>query len=235
MKYAVCDDDALARDTITGYIKEYYKTNNLTNPDITQFASGDELLEASDTYNIVFLDIEMKGRSGISVGSYLRTRHPRTLVIYVTAYNNYLDEAMRVKAFRFISKPIDKSRFMGNFHDALHTVNTLDSKVAIICRHKVISMYATDIIMIFKYGRCVMVYTRQGHYESTEPLSHYIETLSPDVFFQSSKGYLINLKYVDEFNDSKVHLFHGRYEAYVTKRKFAELRKAYLLYINSIT
>lgn len=132
MRFAICDDDADMRHTIKLYIKEYFKENHLGKSDITEFSSGEELLDDESYYDIIFIDVEMNGISGINASRRLSKRSRHTLFIIITAYNDYLDEAMRIQAFRFISKPVNKERFMRNLKDALHVINTNNEKMLLL-------------------------------------------------------------------------------------------------------
>lgn len=235
MRFAICDDDMYVRQTIKSYIEEYCHEYKLGHQDIYEFVSGEAILDDTSHFDIVFLDIEMGGISGISVGRRMSIADKHTLFIIVTAYNDYLDDAMSFQAFRFLSKPINKSRFMRNLHDAIYVSNTNNEKIAIITKREIITIFSSDIIMIEVCNRKVFVYTTSGIYESKEPLTYYSERLNPNTFFQPKKGYLINMGYIDSFDNDKVSLFNGRYYAYVTIRKYNELKNAYLMYLNSVT
>lgn len=235
MRFAICDDEITSRQVIKSYIEEYFQDNRLSLPDICEFESGEALLDDNSHFDIVFLDIEMNGISGISVGRRMSKTDKHTLFIIVTSYNDYLDEAMSFQAFRFLNKPINKPRFMRNLHDALYVSNTNNERIAVVTKKEVLTMFSSDIIMIEVCNRKVTVYTTYGSYESKEPLTYYSERLNPNIFFQPQKGFLINMGFIDSFNNDKVSLFQGRYHAYVTVRKYKELKNAYLMYLNSIT
>ncbi|MGN0340805.1 MAG: LytR/AlgR family response regulator transcription factor [Lachnospira sp.] len=235
MRFAICDDDADMRHTIKLYIKEYFKENHLGKSDITEFSSGEELLDDESYYDIIFIDVEMNGISGINASRRLSKRSRHTLFIIITAYNDYLDEAMRIQAFRFISKPVNKERFMRNLKDALHVINTNNEKIAIVTKKDVTTMFTSDIVMIEVCQRKVIVYTTDGIYESREPLSYYIERLNPNVFYQPNRGYVVNMGFIDSFDNDKVSLYGGKYTAYVTRRKYTDMKNAYLVYLNSVT
>ena len=55
MKIAVCDDDKAAREHIVSLIKE-----QIQNAEIMTFATGEEMLKVKNTFDISFLDVEMR-------------------------------------------------------------------------------------------------------------------------------------------------------------------------------
>ena len=59
------------------------------------FRSGEELLMETDTtgnMDIVFLDVEMLGISGIETARILRERDSRVILIFVSCHNQYCNE-----------------------------------------------------------------------------------------------------------------------------------------------
>ena len=64
---------------------------------------------ASDTPDIVFLDVNLPGMSGLDALAEIRTHHPSVIVVIITAYDDVETtiEAMRLQAFDFVPKPID--------------------------------------------------------------------------------------------------------------------------------
>ncbi|WP_288748025.1 response regulator [uncultured Lactobacillus sp.] len=57
------------------------------------YASGDDLLEAGKKYNLIFLDIEMPGTSGMETARRLRRDKRGDLLVFLTAYDRYMPSA----------------------------------------------------------------------------------------------------------------------------------------------
>ena len=66
--------DFLFTEQLLTYLKAFFKRNNLPCPNFLVFNSGEALLANTDKKDIVFLDIEMPGLSGISTGQELKNR-----------------------------------------------------------------------------------------------------------------------------------------------------------------
>lgn len=65
MRILICDDDNLITEQLTKYLQEYFFKVNLKCPEIVTFNSGEALLSDSGDKDIIFLDVEMPGISGI--------------------------------------------------------------------------------------------------------------------------------------------------------------------------
>lgn len=119
MRILLCDDELSMVRQIKSYLTEYFTKNKLQNPEYITFNNGESLLDSGAAADIAFLDVEMPGISGIHVGEYLKQSNPNIIIFVVTAYPGYLDEAMHIRVFRYLSKPVDKNRLFRNMKDAL--------------------------------------------------------------------------------------------------------------------
>lgn len=117
-------------------------------PPISQFTSGEALLNNKEEKDIVFLDVEMPGLNGIYVGNTLRERYPNILIFIVTSFMEYLDDAMRFHVFRYLSKPIDRQRLFRNLDDALAQYHASSKKIAFETKDRFHTLMPSSIVMI---------------------------------------------------------------------------------------
>ena len=73
----------------------------------------------------------MPGMNGIYVGNELKRVNENVIIFIVTSYSEYLDEAMRFRVFRYLSKPLEKQRFFRNFRDAIDLYHTMTVRIPI--------------------------------------------------------------------------------------------------------
>ena len=81
-------------------------------PEILLTGEAENIQSAEDVIrqqkpDIVFLDIEMPGGNGFELVERLHASDIQTNIIFVTAHQNYIIEAIRASAFDYIMKPID--------------------------------------------------------------------------------------------------------------------------------
>ena len=103
----VVDDEPPARALLASHVGERDDLRL-----VGQCADGDEAFELIRRHrpDLVFLDIQMPGRSGFDV---IRDVGVETmpLVIFVTAYDEHAVRAFRAHAFDFLLKPLDRADF----------------------------------------------------------------------------------------------------------------------------
>lgn len=234
MRLAICDDEPAFCELLQRYLVEYFEDANIASPEIAIFYSGDSLLDAQETFDIVFLDVEMPGLSGIHTGKELLRRDKHTLYIIITSHADYLDEALHFHAFRYLSKPLDKRRLFRNLRDALKYHASTTEKIAVETKDAVHTIYTSDIIMIEAQGKKVYVRTTKRDYLSAQKMDAWEKQLSPSCFFRTHRSYIVNFKHVDEFNSYAVSLFGSQIHAYLTVRKYTAFKHAYLLYLETM-
>lgn len=109
IKIAICDDDKNIAAKVENILEEIGK-ENLLKISIDVFYSGESLqkfYENGNTYDLIYLDIEMTMLNGIEVAKYIRERDRYTIIIYISSHEEYLIQLFEVEPFRFIRKPID--------------------------------------------------------------------------------------------------------------------------------
>jgi two-component system LytT family response regulator len=233
LRIIICDDDLQVIGQLQNYLMEYFKLRKLKHPEIQTYQNGGELLADSEKKDIVFLDIEMPGIDGICAGRVLKEQNRNTIIFVVTSYLDYLDDALRFHVFRYLPKPLDKQRLFRNLKDAIELYNSVDVKIPIETRDHVYTITTSNIIFIETQGRATIVHTLNEDYPSIHNIAHWVNTLSMPCFVQTHRSYIVNLKYVTDFDTSLIYLYDNRYRAYVTRRKFAMFKEAYFLYLES--
>lgn len=236
MRILICDDDITIIQQLQDYICEFFQNNEAVIPDIATYNSGDELLKHEKEADIAFLDVEMPGLSGIATGSYLKNHNPHILLFIVTSYPDYLDDAMRVQVFRYLSKPIDKSRLFRNLKDALRIYNTEKNPIPVETSAGIVTVPSNEIVCVEAIARKTFLYTSTRQYRTVQPLNSWRCLLKYPYFYSPHRSYIINMFYVSQVQKDKIILTcdSGPVEAYLTRRKYREFRDTYLTFMESV-
>lgn len=233
MRIVICDDNEINSNQLRKLIITYFHQLNFHLPDFAIFNCGEDLLADEGNQDIVFLDIEMPGINGIYVGNELKKRNKNAIIIIVTSFLEYLDDAMRFQVFRYLTKPIDKNRLFSNLDDALKLYSSISLNIPIETKDGIVSVNAVDIIMVETTGRKANIYTTVGKYLSTNNINYWRNHLPSQNFYQSHRSYIVNLFHINEFDHSTILLFNKSYSAYLTRRKYTEFKDVYLLFLES--
>ena len=230
IKILICDDNKEILTQINQLITSYAKSHK-ANFDIDLRSSGDFIFDGKGKYDIAFIDIEMPGISGLRLSEELKRQNPDVLVIIITSFQSYLDSAMKIKVFRYLSKPIDINRFKNNFIDALKEHQSINKSILINQKDEVFFVKTSDILYIENKRFGSIMVTKNGEYKTNKKLSEWIKTINqPNCFVHSHSSYIVNLQNVVSFNKTSVTLRKSKDEvvtAYVSQRKYSTFKKAF--------
>lgn len=230
LNIAVCDDDIFVTEQLSEWIKEYFVSNHLEEPNIYEFDNGEDLIKSEVKYDFVFLDIVIPGMNGINIGRRLLEQNEECLIYIITAYDSYLDAAMSLRVFRYISKPLDKSRIYRNIQDGLKIYTTSNTKILIETKNENIILRATEIIYLEAQGHTLFVNTSEGKYISVRKMDYWEKTLDTMGFFRTHRSFIVNMEHVVRFDHSLVYLDTG-VTAYLTKRNYQNFKHAFMMYL----
>ncbi len=231
MRILICDDDRVITEQIIRYLQEYFTCRGYEMPELVSFSEGDSLLADEGQKDLVFLDIEMPGSNGILVGEELKKANPDILIFIITSYMQYLDDAMRFQVFRYLSKPLEKERLFANMDDAMRFYYRLVSTVVIDDGNTSKKISESDIIYIEAQAGATLVHTVSGTYPAKKAIHSWLDTLNAGSFFPSHKSYIVNMKYVSEFNHELITFSANFGHAYLSRRKYKQFKKAYFIYL----
>lgn len=237
MRIVLCDDDQKVLDQLESYLREYFEECRLPQPEYAAYLDGETLLAGEDKVDIAFLDVEMPGINGIQAGERLKQTNPYVKILILTAFPDYLDEAMKFHVFRYLSKPLDKNRLFRNMRDALYQYEVDTKPVHIETKEGVFVCRADEIVCIEAVSRKVLVHTTDGVYESVLPMKHWLALLEIGSFYQTHRSYIVNMKYVSSFSRDLVCLAlpgGEQKKAYLTRRAYSKFKDAHLLYLEAM-
>ncbi len=232
----ICDDDRTISSQISALLDTYAKARRI-DFQIAEFNDPQEAFQSETPCDLAFIDIEMPGIDGLTLAARVREKNPDALVLIVTAYERYLDDAMDLHVFRYLSKPIDKERFYHSLTLALREYQNIRREVVIECRGETLRVPTREIVYLAIAGRKTLIRTVQAEYRCADPLRVWEERIhEPQNFAFSHHSYLVNLRYVTNFNRGGVTVQSGdslREELPMSQRKYAAFRASFMEYMGN--
>lgn len=125
MKVLLVDDEELQLIRLEKSVREVLpeaEVFSFTNP----IKSYEQIQDKS--IDIAFLDIEMPGLSGIQLAKKLKVTNPLINIIFVTAYDNYGLEAMRLHASGYVSKPVNDEKIKKEIDNLRYPIELKNEK-----------------------------------------------------------------------------------------------------------
>ena len=203
-KAIIIDDERLARNELKKLLQEFPEVEV-----IGEAANANEGIEKIESLNpdLIFLDIQMPGKSGFDMLTQIE-RAPH--VIFVTAYDEHALKAFEVNALDYLMKPVEPKRLA----DALLKVRQKDEEELLSYNNRGL-LHENDQVFVKDGERCwfvklsdVRLFESVGNYAkvffgSNKPLilkslNALEERLDDKVFFRANRKHIINLRMIDK-------------------------------------
>ncbi len=159
-----------------------------------------------NTVDILFLDIEMPGMSGLEL---LKILPERPLTILVTAKPGYAAEAFELNVVDYLVKPFSVSRVILAVERAFELLRVKNTNISLVEKDhifikdgKAIRKIVLQSILWFEAkGDYVKIVTQQGNYVIHTTLKTLEEKLSGGEFIRTHRGYIIPVNKIDYIED----------------------------------
>lgn len=196
--------------------------------------------------DVVFLDVEMPGLSGVECARRINDINPKTFIVFATGHSEYMPEAFEMYAFDYIVKPFKIERVF----QTLERIRSLNENQGVKSVHKIIRhekglekilvknkegisfVDMNDIIIIQREDRSTVIYTSNESYTTSEGLTELEERLDKAQFFRTHKSYIVNLSAIHKIYPYGrwtyiVKLKNTDKDALLTHEKYEELKKIF--------
>jgi DNA-binding LytR/AlgR family response regulator len=203
LRCIIVDDEEIARNIIERFIE---KTGYLrvvgSCPDAI---SASELL-SRERCDILFLDVEMPGMSGLDLLTSLRQK-PQ--VILVTSKEDYALQAFNLDVCDYLVKPVQYARFLRAVSKAKELVpcsekDTLQDSVFVKVDGRHIRLMVADIDVVKGTGDYVTLICGKQHYIVHSTMSKMEEILPVADFCRVHKSYIVNVKRITAIEENTI-------------------------------
>ena len=242
IRIAIADDDAGMRMVVRKLIEradDYALVGEAEN--------GEELLALFEKTRpeVVFMDVEMPGMSGVECARLIQDKNPKTIMVFVTAHEEYMADAFEVYAFDYLLKPFRLERAMHTLdlirqrlresagaQDAPQKPVRFNAPPPIMLRHRerVGFVDLNDILLVQRQERATVVYVADGgRFVTGDTLGEMEERLPEGMFFRTHKSYIVNINHIESISPYGrwtyiVKLRGTKQDALITHERFEELQ-----------
>lgn len=221
LSIAVCDDEVIECCNMAKRIREIMEEMKIPCI-IRQFRNGGELLQALESFDIVFLDIIMQDLDGMKTAQAFRKKASDKILIFVSSSREYVFEAYDVEAFQYLLKPVDDRKLKSVLQKAVFKTESRSQEFIIVSRERQKKKLFLDDIYYFEIkGRIVDAHGPEEIFTYYEQIGELENKIRDKGFFRCHKSYLINLKYVDGYSRKEVVLENGE-KIVIAKRRYDE-------------
>ena len=227
LKIAICDDERDQIEYINSIVSSW-SANEGHSCEICTFASAEAFLfeyEDNKTYDILLLDVEMKGITGIELAKRIREDNSRSEIIFITSHFEFIGEGYEVDALHYLIKPISADKLMKVLNKAAekHLVDPLS--VVISCEGETVRLDELDILYVESFLHYIVIHTKAKEYKIKESISAFGDKLSED-FYRIHRSYIASLKHITRISRTSVNI--GNTVLPLSRGKYDHINRAFI-------
>ncbi len=205
----VVDDEPLATELLTKHIDQF--------PQLELVGSCWNAIEALDviktkTIDLIFLDIQMPGLTGIDL---VRSMQQRPSIIFTTAYREYAVESYELDVVDYLLKPITIDRFFKSINKYLDTLEkpqavseTKEDSASFIyvnTNRRHVKILFEDVLYVESLKDYVRIHTKSQRITTKDKISEFEKKL-PSYFLRTHRSYVVNTKMITAFTTHDVEI-----------------------------
>ncbi len=217
MKAVIIDDEERARRLLQVLIEENC-------PKISEVFQAESLLKGVEIIKeeqpeLVFLDIEMPGHSGLEILDFIDKDDYNFEIIFTTAYSEYAIKAIELSALDYILKPVRASKLKTAVDKALKFIGRTKlnerfealsqaltskefKKIGLPVKDGVEFVNFEDIVMLEAERMYTNIYINEQKIPMliSKPLKYFVDLLQHlPFFYKPHRSYYVNLKYITKY------------------------------------
>lgn len=244
IRAAICDDEEFFRNELKNFVSEYGNEMDI-NVSIDPYDNAKELmnniLSKSKEYDLLFLDVEMPGMTGIEMADALRKIDQWVCISFVTSYDAFAIQAFRLDALDYVMKPIKYTQVKHIIEKAKIQIDYRKNAQKAEKRYLKIKSGYEDVLIDLqnvlyiekRRNQCVF-HKIDEEISCYEPLKNVYERLDNDVFMYTHQGYIANFNYIKEVKKDVVCFGRGmevplsrKYHDQIKELHMNKIRRAY--------
>ena len=224
MKIVICDDREFELEILKKLCEEY-ASENIPEAEIVCTTSPAKI--EAEQPDILILDIEMPEKSGIEIKNEL-TKGDKPLIIFATAYFEFMKEAFGKNVIGYMQKPVRKYEFY-DYMDAALDILSFETMIHIDNETEVKS---NDILMINADNSYTEIELISGDKKRNirKSLKAWEEELKQYGFMRINDACIINCKYVKGIEGDNAVIKDIDVKVRISRRKKAECIKFFRAY-----
>lgn len=229
MKIAICDDEKELREEIKSMSVQFMNNSNIA-CGIDTFEDFKSFYIKNKDYDLVFLDYSIPGDDdGIEFAKKLRQENKNIFIVFLTSFPEHVFESFSLNTFRYLVKPINES-VLNETLSSFVTIYQTDRKIFVSFGDQNFCYNVDDVIYIEAQRRYTEITTTAGKQRSNKGISAYESEINNPHFFRTHRSFIVNMKYVSNFNHKDITLTNGDWVP-ISPKRYDAFEQSYFSYL----
>lgn len=213
VKIAICDDEEKSVALHEHIVRECLQSEGIGYEITTYTQSRNLLYDITDDgffYDLILLDIEMPGISGMEIPQQLKGFLPNVRIIFVTSHTEYAIDAFELSIFRYVPKNNLEVKLAAAVTDAAKLVELeAGQEYTIQTTNRMEKIPYKDIFYIQRDGKNASIVSSAGISKVRKSLQQVFDELNTPEFIFIDRGCIVNIIQIMKISDGMVVLKNG--------------------------
>ncbi len=213
LRIAVCDDDRAAVQANIKTAEDCLRECGSTGEIAAYTDSGNLLCDITEDgffFDLILLDIEMPGSTGMELAGRIRPFLPNVKIIFITSHVEYAIDAYELSIFRYVPKQDAGRRLRGAICDAIRLLELEEGKFYTIrTSSRLEKIPLKEILFLSRDGKNTSIATAGGRTKVRKSLQQVYEELAAEEFIFIDRGCIVNMIHVMQVREGTVVLKNG--------------------------
>jgi len=228
LKIAICDDERVQTKYLRSLVEKWTHQSDI-NASVSVFGSAESFLsshESGEAFDILLLDIQMSGHSGIELDKQVRAAGEDIIIIFITAVSNYFSDGYDVSALHYLLKPIDEAKLFETLDKARSRMSNEQKYLLFSYDGKDCTVMLDQIMYIEAFRHHVIVTTTNGEYQIRRNISS-IQAELDDSFFRCQRSYIVGIRHIRNISKTEVTMDDGKIIS-LSRNVYKDLYKSFI-------
>lgn len=211
-RIGICDDD---KELCSGLEEQicHIAGGMSVKAEVEVWYSGESMLNdlmKGIQLDLIFLDIELVQKNGISVGKFIRDEMEdiQTHIVYISSRQSYAMQLFKVQPFDFLVKPVSEEQIKEVLVRSIRQKQSLKSCFEYQKGSSLFRVPTKDIVYFTSMDKKIRLVKRDGEEDFYGKLKNIMEDLPSD-FMMIHQSYIVNQLYVSEYSYDSVKMSDG--------------------------
>ena len=213
VKIAICDDEEKSVALHEHIVRECLQSEGIGYEITTYTQSRNLLYDITDDgffYDLILLDIEMPGISGMEIPQQLKGFLPNVRIIFVTSHTEYAIDAFELSIFRYVPKNNLEVKLAAAVTDAAKLIELeAGQEYTIQTASRMEKIPYKDIFYIQRDGKNASIISSVGIAKVRKSLQQVFDELNTPEFIFINRGCIVNIIQIMKISDGMVVLKNG--------------------------
>lgn len=230
LRIAVCDDEPQIVKQLADMVMQC-----VPDCELSCYEDGESVLKAQKTFDLIFIDIQMKPLNGLETAKRIRSLDEGVLIVFITGWKEYVFDAFDVGAFHYLLKPVQIEKLREILQRAQRETerkkHAKKKQLFLKTREKSFVLNVENILFLENALRKVIIHTDAQKLFVYGTMSEFEKKLGPE-FYRSHRGYLVNMARIAEYDTEIIRMDNGE-TAYLTKKHYQDFVKCYMRFLRN--